>query len=91
MPKMSLAEESQSYPLKLDEVDARKAMIISVGGSPEPIVTSLLKHLPDFVCFFATQRSMDLIGGIKEKTKEQAVAFDDCKVIADDENDLVYC
>ena len=68
-----------------------KAMIISVGGSPEPIVTSLLKHRPDFVCFFATQKSMDLIGGIKEKTKEHSIVFDDCKVIADDENDLVHC
>jgi chromosomal replication initiation ATPase DnaA len=27
------------------------------------------------------------IGDIKEKTKEQAVVFDDCKVLADDEND----
>lgn len=64
-----------------------KAMIISVGGTAEPVVTSLLEHEPGYVCFFASQQSLDIIGDIKEK----GLNFHDYKVICDDVNDLVHC
>jgi|GEM_PF-2582665 len=32
-----------------------KAMLLSVGGTPEPLVKSIEHHRPEFVCFFASQ------------------------------------
>jgi len=68
-----------------------KGMIISVGGITEPIVAALMAHRPDFVCFFASQQSLDLIGPIKNHLKEQGHSISDYKVICDDVNDLVHC
>ena len=68
-----------------------KAMIISVGGTPEPVVSSLLNHGPDYVCFFASQQSLDMIGEIKNQFKEKEQKFKDYKVICDDAEDLVHC
>lgn len=68
-----------------------KAMIISVGGTIEPIVTSLIAHCPCYVCFFASQRSLETIGDIKRRVNQRGLAFQDYKVICDDINDLVHC
>lgn len=68
-----------------------KAMIISVGGTPEPVVVSLLEHRPDYICFFASQQSVDKIGEIKERVKAGGHQLADYKVICDDVNDLVHC
>ena len=67
------------------------AMIISVGGEPKAIIASLLNHRPEQVCFFASQQSVDLIGGIKQSLKEKGLTFIDYKVICDDPDDLVHC
>jgi len=68
-----------------------KSMIISVGGTPEPIVSSLLNHRPEYVCFFASQQSLDRIGEIKNQLKEKGLELKDYKVICDDAEDLVHC
>jgi CRISPR-associated protein (TIGR02710 family) len=68
-----------------------KAMIISVGGTPEPIVRSLLEHKPGYVCFFASQQSLDVIGDIKKQIKEKGLVIENYKVICDDVNDLIHC
>ncbi len=65
--------------------------VISVGGTTEPVVTSILTHQPDFVCFFASQQSLDTIGEIKRQIKEQGLSIEDYKVVCDDVNDLVHC
>lgn len=46
-----------------------KALIVSVGGSPAPVVKSLQVHSPDFVCFLTSQACVDLIPAI---IKEEA-------------------
>ena len=68
-----------------------KAMIISVGGTSEPVVSSLLDHKPEYVCFFASQQSLDNIGEIKKQTKKKGHVFNDYKVICDDKDDLIHC
>jgi len=70
---------------------AVKAMIISVGGTPQPIVKSLMEHKPKFVCFFASQQSLDVIGSIKDSIKKHGLKIDDYKIICDDADDLVHC
>lgn len=65
-----------------------KAMVVSVGGSDDPVVFSLQEEKPEFVCFLVSQRSIDLVGRIKERAK---LAFDDLKVLAEDPDDIVAC
>lgn len=49
----------------------KKFLIISVGGSPEPIVSSINYHEPDFVCFLASDKSKDLVD--KKTNKGEAI------------------
>lgn len=68
-----------------------KAMIVSVGGTVEPIIFSLTQHRPEFVCFFASQESLDKIGDIKKGVSDQGHVFQDYKVTCDDASDLTHC
>ncbi len=68
-----------------------KAMIISVGGTPEPVVYALLEHRPEYVCFFASQESLDNIGEIKRQVKAKGHELKDYKVICDDVENLIHC
>ncbi|MBV8454980.1 MAG: TIGR02710 family CRISPR-associated protein [Deltaproteobacteria bacterium] len=64
------------------------ALIISVGGSMEPVVYSIRQRAPDCVCFLASQRSVDLIAEIKRAASQTAP---DRKIIVDDAEDLAHC
>ncbi len=64
------------------------ALVISVGGTPDPVVYALREASPEFVCFLVSQRSMDLLGEIKARVERR---FDDYKVPIDDPDDLIEC
>jgi CRISPR-associated protein (TIGR02710 family) len=64
------------------------AVIVSVGGTKEPIVNTLRAEHPGFVCFLASHQSVDQIADIK---REVAGDFADEKVLIDDPEDLVGC
>ncbi|MCS6884038.1 MAG: TIGR02710 family CRISPR-associated CARF protein [Acidobacteriota bacterium] len=70
-----------------------KALIVSVGGSEDPIVKSILEHNPDYICFFCSQGSVDKIAVIKNKVLEERPEFNfqDYKIVVDDANDLEEC
>lgn len=68
-----------------------KGMIVSVGGTPEPLIRTILEHKPDFVCFFVSQQSIDMLGDIKRRIKEGGHSIEDYKVVCDDANDLIHC
>ncbi len=68
-----------------------KAMIISVGATPELVVASALEHKPEYICFFASQQSRSLIGEIRHLIKEKGHETADAEVICDDVNSLVHC
>ena len=36
-----------------------RAILISVGGSPKPIIVSLNKHQPEYICFFVSESTKD--------------------------------
>ncbi len=36
-----------------------KAVLISVGGSPKPVILSLNKQMPEYVCFFVSETTKD--------------------------------
>lgn len=68
-----------------------QAMIVSLGGSPEPLIKTLSEHRPQLVCFLASQESVDLVGKIKEAVSNTGVSFRDYKVLVEDINDLAHC
>lgn len=65
-----------------------KALIASVGGTPEPIVITFSEEQPEFVCFFASQKSVDQIADIKRKA---GATCQDEKELTEDPDDLVEC
>jgi len=68
-----------------------KGLIISVGGTPEPVVTALIAHRPDFVIFFSSQQTVESLGVIKHQVAEKGHTYEDYKIICDDVNDLIHC
>lgn len=66
-------------------------LIISVGGSSEPVVASIREHLPALVLFFASGETVEVIGPIRDRLGELGVAVRDQKVLVDDPQDLTHC
>ena len=68
-----------------------KAMIISVGGTPEPIIKSIAEYRPEFVSFFASQDTCDKVSEIKRGLQEAKHTIKNEITLADDVNDLYHC
>ncbi|MFQ5852324.1 MAG: TIGR02710 family CRISPR-associated CARF protein [Candidatus Binatia bacterium] len=68
-----------------------KAMIVSLGGSPEPLIKTLREQRPQIVCFLASQESVDLLGKVKEAVASGGITFRDYKVLVEDIIDLAHC
>jgi CRISPR-associated protein (TIGR02710 family) len=67
-------------------------MIVSLGGSPEPLIKTLSEHRPQFVCFLASHASIDLVGQVKDAVKAIGINFhDDHKVLVENINELSHC
>lgn len=65
-----------------------KAMILSVGGTPQPIIKSIIEYAPEFVSFFASQDTCDLVTTIKTET---GINFKSEITLVDNVNDLLHC
>lgn len=72
-------------------VSSPNAMIFSVGGSPEPIVTSLCHYRPEYVVFFTSAQSVELLGIIKDRLRAEGITFSNENVVAADAQDLIAC
>ncbi|WP_200873626.1 TIGR02710 family CRISPR-associated CARF protein [Candidatus Magnetobacterium casense] len=69
-----------------------KAMIISVGGTPEPIVKSISHYRPEFVSFFASQDTCDKIADIRKSIKDtDGLDIKSEVTLADNADDLRHC
>lgn len=60
-----------------------QAMIVSLGGSPEPLIKTLSEQCPQIVCFLASQESVDLVGKVKDGATNAGVSFRDHKVLVE--------
>ncbi|MCP9447900.1 MAG: TIGR02710 family CRISPR-associated CARF protein [Nitrospira sp.] len=67
------------------------AMIVSVGGSIEPLVTTLRAHRPTVVIFFASEQTVEQIGAIKEQVRDLGIPRTDRKVVTADPQDFITC
>lgn len=69
-----------------------KAMIISVGGTPAPIIKSIGEYGPEFISFLASQDTCDKVLEIKNGIRNIFHSGIDSKItLADDVNDLYHC
>lgn len=67
------------------------AMILSVGGTSEPLVTSIRHHAPEYVCFFASQGTVQVTSKVREELGECGAGIRFETELADNENDLLEC
>jgi CRISPR-associated protein (TIGR02710 family) len=69
-----------------------RALIATVGGTPQPLIESIARHQPEFVCFVCSQESLDKIAEIKIALKAKGcLDFKDHKILIRDINDLTLC
>lgn len=68
-----------------------KAMIISVGGTPQPIIKSICEYKPEFISFFASQDTCELVASIKAEINKNGINTKSEITLADNINDLLHC
>lgn len=68
-----------------------KAMIVSVGGTPAPIIKAICEYKPEFISFLASQDTFDLVTQIKEELSKNGLVTKTKITLVDDVNDLVHC
>ncbi len=68
----------------------KKMMVVSVGGSPEPVIYSLNAQQPDYVVYFASKDSRKLISEQIE-SRLSFTPLDVEKLVTPDEQDLLQC
>ena len=68
-----------------------KAMVVSVGGTPAPIIKSIIWHKPEFVSFLASQDTCDLVATIKNDVNNDCPGLKSEMTLIDDVNDLIHC
>lgn len=66
-------------------------MVLSVGGTPAPLVTSILAHRPAFVSFLASQRTCEDVIAVRAEASGRGHRFESEITLADDVNDLLHC
>lgn len=67
-----------------------KAIIVSLGGSIEPIIKSILHYKPEFIFFYASQKTYELTCQIR-KSVEETFKYESEIVIVDNPEDLIHC
>jgi CRISPR-associated protein (TIGR02710 family) len=67
------------------------AMVISIGGTPAPIIKSISTYRPEFISFFVSQDTNDQIPAIKAELINMGFRIKSEVTITDDVNDLLHC
>ncbi|WP_153304347.1 TIGR02710 family CRISPR-associated CARF protein [Desulfosudis oleivorans] len=70
---------------------AAGAMIVSVGGTPAPVIESIRHFRPVFVSFFASQETLDKVMEIKGAIKAAGLELQSEVTLAENVNDLLHC
>jgi len=68
-----------------------KAMIVSVGGTPPPIIKSICEYKPEFVSFFCSQDTSDAVKTVKDEVSKNGFTIKSELTLADNVNDLFHC
>ena len=69
-----------------------KALILTIGGSPKPLITSITHYQPEVVIFLASQDSDDKIPEIKDTVNAGVTCVSNYhRVLVNDINDITGC
>lgn len=70
-----------------------KTLIATVGGTTQPLIESIKKHKPQYICFICSHESVEKIVEIKSVLQESSneFSFKDRKILINDVNDLLDC
>lgn len=68
-----------------------KSLVVSVGGTIQPIIKSICEHKPEFVSFFSSQDSADMVAQIKAEVANNGLRIKSEITLTDDVNDLLHC
>ena len=68
----------------------KKALLISVGGSPEPVIKSIDLNKPDYICFFASKETKESIEALILPRISINLVYRDI-IIVNDSNDIKEC
>lgn len=74
-----------------EQSNSIKALIISVGGTEEPLLKTIRHHQPEFVSFFASQATLGTAAKVKESARTGGLAIVGETTLVDNENDLMQC
>ncbi len=72
-------------------IDKISAMIVSLGGTPAPIIKSISHYQPEFVSFFASQDTFEQIAAIRSDLSCLGIKIKSEVTITDNVNDLLQC
>lgn len=67
------------------------AMVISIGGTPAPIIKSIQHYKPQFISFLASQDTSDNVADIKRACREENLTFKSEITVVENVNDLLHC
>ncbi len=68
-----------------------KAMLISVGGSPQPIVKSITHYKPEYVSFFVSQQTSGVAIQIVNALRDEGISVSYEQTLCDKPDDLLDC
>jgi CRISPR-associated protein (TIGR02710 family) len=68
-----------------------KAMIVTVGSTPAPLIKALCEYRPEFVSFFVSQGTAAAVVEITRAVTDTGLVFKSEMTITDNVNDLLHC
>ncbi len=68
-----------------------QGLLVSVGGTAEPVAAAVAAHRPKVVCFFCSERSVEKLGEVRALTAESGLDYHYRLVLASDPEDLARC
>lgn len=68
-----------------------RVLIVSLGGTTQPIVESIKRHEPELICWFGSERSVEKLGEIREAIKGFGLSPDTKLFVVENPDNLVEC
>jgi CRISPR-associated protein (TIGR02710 family) len=67
------------------------ALVVSVGGTPEPLIKSICERKPEFVIFYASQETVVKVENVIDGLDKQNLKIRYKTILVNDANDLNEC
>ncbi|WP_025324147.1 TIGR02710 family CRISPR-associated CARF protein [Deferrisoma camini] len=68
-----------------------QGLLVSVGGTAEPVAAAVAEHRPQVVCFFCSERSVEKLGEIRSLVAARGLDYRSRVQMVQDPEDLTRC